>query len=761
MMIDRTPPIESKVQPVEDLQPELRVLQVELEKQNETLRRSQLALEDSRDRYADLYEFAPVGYLTLTRDGLISEINHTGAAMLKEDRSKLINCRFSNLMAAEDRDQWHQKFMSTRQHGARQCCELMLKRGDGTYMHAQLDGLHWIEAGAEPSLRLAFTDITKYKEVDERYRKVFEQATDGIVIADRNTGAIIELNQALANLIGQDRSEIVGKPLDILCPPESCGPLCNMHPADKHGLEIETQLHSASGELHQIVIKMSVMSMGGREVDFGIVRDITERHLVQASELRMRDILDNTHDMIFILSPVTLKFVYMNKGVLKTIGYTREEMLQMTPADIIPLISEAESRAFIAPLVSGKRSKLRFETALKRKDGKIFSAEVQLQLVKEDGDEGLFVAIVRDIARRKYAETELRRQKNLMWQVIDMDPNMIFVRDAAGRFLLANQAIADLYAVTIQQLVGKTSGELKPDQQVVPGFLGSDRDVIENGREVTSTEAVVMPDGMQHWFLIIKRPLLQPDGSINTLGIAADISELKMSGIRLDESYKELQRLALHLENVRAEERTQIARNLHDEMGATLAALKMRIAWLASKLPDGMPHLATEASHISDLVSDGIKTVRRVVSDLRPNLLNDVGLIAAVRDYANRFQRDTEIKCSVVLPETDFTLNENQSVTIFRIVQESLSNVARHAKAGKVDILFSLNGEALQVQIEDNGIGFDAARKERSFGLIGVKERALMIGGEATIESEPGTGTRVSLRVPFSTSTSRSASENL
>ncbi|MGC2049342.1 MAG: sensor histidine kinase, partial [Gallionella sp.] len=262
-----------------------------------------------------------------------------------------------------------------------------------------------------------------------------------------------------------------------------------------------------------------------------------------------------------------------------------------------------------------------------------------------------------------------------------------------------------------------------------------------------------------HWFLIIKRPMLQPDGSINTLGIAADISELKMSGLRLDESYKELQRLALHLENVRAEERTQIARNLHDEMGATLAALKMRIAWLASKLPDGMPHLAAEVGHISELVSDGIKTVRQVVSDLRPNLLNDVGLIAAVMDYVNRFQRDTEIKCAVVMPEQDFTLNEDQSVTIFRIVQESLNNVARHAQASKVDILFSLKGDALQVEIVDNGIGFDTGRKERSFGLIGIKERALMIGGIATIESKPHLGTRVSLRIPLSTSTSRASIE--
>jgi signal transduction histidine kinase len=192
-------------------------------------------------------------------------------------------------------------------------------------------------------------------------------------------------------------------------------------------------------------------------------------------------------------------------------------------------------------------------------------------------------------------------------------------------------------------------------------------------------------------------------------------------------------------------------------MGATLAALKMRIAWLASRLPDGMPHLADEVGHISELVSDGIKTVRQVVSDLRPNLLNDVGLIAAVRDYVNRFQRDTEIKCAVIFPAQDFALNEDQSVTIFRIVQESLSNVVHHARASNVDVLFSLNGDALLVEIKDNGIGFDTARRERSFGLIGIKERALMIGGIATIESAPGLGTLVSARIPLPTSTGRSA----
>ena len=174
----------------------------------------------------------------------------------------------------------------------------------------------------------------------------------------------------------------------------------------------------------------------------------------------------------------------------------------------------------------------------------------------------------------------------------------------------------------------------------------------------------------------------------------------------------------------------------------------MRIAWLASRLSASEPHLLDEVTHISDLVSSGIQTVRQVVSDLRPNLLDDVGLTAAVKDYVRRFKRDSGIECKLVLPRVGVALNENQSVTVFRTIQESLNNVSKHAQASKVEIRFSRQGDSLQLEIRDNGIGFDQARKEYSFGLLGIKERAMMIGGKATIESTPGEGTLVTLRIP-------------
>ena len=630
--IQHKAPVLTERRPAEEVLEELRIYQVELEMQNEALRESQVLLEKSRERYLDLYEYAPSGYLTLTVDDVISDINLTGAAMLGLERSKLMRRRFSTLIVPEEQDRWQQIFMHTLQHRDKQSCDMMLQRGDGSLMHVQMDGIHLFKDDEASVVRLAFTDVTR-------------------------------------------------------------------------------------------------------------------RDQAMATERRLNYLLDNALDMIFIFAPDTLRFVYANKGAESGTGFSREELMEMTPLDLLPAIPEAECRAFIAPLSSGKRKRRRFETIASRRDGRDIPIETQLQFIHQNGDTGLYMAIARDITERKFAEKELREQKNLLWQVIDADPNMIFVKDDQGRFMLVNQAVADYYGVTIQSMIGKKNSEFNTNPREVERFSAADREVIEIKHDVVYTDLLTR-DGKEHWIHTIKRPLLHADGSINVLGIGVDVTELKMAEAKLADSYRELQRLTLHLENVRAEERAKIARNLHDEMGATLAALKMRTAWLASKLPATAPRLLDEVTHISELVSSGIQTVRQVVSELRPNLLDDVGLTAAVRDYVKNFKRDSGIECKLVLPRIGVALSENQAVTVFRIIQESLNNVSKHAKASKVEIRFSRHADSLVLEIRDNGIGFDQARKEHNFGLLGIKERAMMIGGKATIESTPGEGTLVRLSIP-------------
>ncbi len=522
--------------------------------------------------------------------------------------------------------------------------------------------------------------------------------------------------------------------------------------ADKPKVNEEWVTYPSTGQRALLeTIKVPMHDDSGNLIGvMGISRDITERRQAEEREVRLRHILDNTLDMIFIFDPESLRFVYMNKGATDSIGYSSNEWLQMTPPDIYPLMSEPEFRKFIAPLLADRNRLLRFETTHKNKSGASIPVEVHMQLVQERDGGALFVAVVRDITERKRAEDELQRQKDFMRQVIDTDPNRIMVKDTRGNILLANQSAATALGMLPKDMVGKNLADIIHSRKTLEEYLEVDRRVIEEGMEVSQVVTVTLPNGKNGWLLTVEKQLTMPNGSLSVLSISVDITQQKLSEIQLAESYKELQQLSLYLENARADERAKIALNLHDEMGSTLAAMKMRLAWLASKLPAELPHLVDEVRQITELVAGGIHTMHRIVTQLRPNLLGDVGLTAAIADYVKKFREHTHIDCILELPEEDFTLNAEQSLTVFRILQESLNNVAKHAQTNRIDITLSVRAGSLMMLIKDNGVGFDPGkRKAHSFGLLGIRERALMVGGKARINSKPGKGTRVSVNIPI------------
>lgn len=489
---------------------------------------------------------------------------------------------------------------------------------------------------------------------------------------------------------------------------------------------------------------------GGMVGVLGIARDITERKLAENREIRLRHILDSTLDMIFIFQLDTLNFVYANKEATNSVGYGNSELRTMTPADITPLMPEAEFRKLISPLLTGEKLMLRFETVHRHKNDAEFPVEVQLELVEELGGERVIVAVVRDISERLEAEKEIRRQKNFMWRVIDTDPNRIFVRDAAGKFLLANQSSADLLGLMPKEMIGKTLAEIAGVSYEQTVFSGGDDDVIERGREISQIEPYLLEDGEQRWQLTLKTPLTMPDGESSVLCIAMDITQQKLSEIKLADSYRELQQLSLHLENIRADERARIALNLHDEMGATLVAIKMGLVWLASKLPADAQQLSDEITRLIELSVDGMHVMRQVVTELRPNLLADMGISAAIKDYVKKFCQHMKIECVLSLPDSVLSLDEKQSLTIFHIVQEALNNVAKHGKSTRVTVHITIRRKSILIVVGDNGIGFNQVeQKGRSFGLLSIRERALMLGGKARVSSAPGKGTRVSVCIPY------------
>ena len=224
--------------------------------------------------------------------------------------------------------------------------------------------------------------------------------------------------------------------------------------------------------------------------------------------------------------------------------------------------------------------------------------------------------------------------------------------------------------------------------------------------------------------------------------------ELHRKSERLKESEDKLRRLAAHLISVREEERAHIAREIHDELGQVLTGLKMEVGALAKRLTDKA--LIEKTDSMGKLIDSTVQTVRKIATGLRPEMLDDMGLIAAVGWQAKEFQKRTGIRCRAKLPpEVKFDIDI--STTMFRIFQEILTNVARHSRATRVDIELQIAPDKVGLEVVDNGVGItdiDMSGK-KSLGLLGMHERALLFGGDVNITGTPSHGTRVSVSIPL------------
>jgi signal transduction histidine kinase len=233
--------------------------------------------------------------------------------------------------------------------------------------------------------------------------------------------------------------------------------------------------------------------------------------------------------------------------------------------------------------------------------------------------------------------------------------------------------------------------------------------------------------------------------------LSREIAERKQIEAELRTSEESLRALAVHLQSVREEERTRIAREIHDELGQTLTGLKMDLTSLAKRLPEQQKDLGKKVKSMFQLIDSTIHSVRRISSGLRPQVLDELGLVAAVKWQATEFQKRTGIRCRIDLPADGVQLREEQSTAVFRIFQEVLTNVARHAKATRVGIDFQVSEDRLVLKIEDNGKGMRETDRRRPsrLGLMGMRERAVLFGGDFEIGSEPGKGTLVTLSMPI------------
>ncbi len=233
--------------------------------------------------------------------------------------------------------------------------------------------------------------------------------------------------------------------------------------------------------------------------------------------------------------------------------------------------------------------------------------------------------------------------------------------------------------------------------------------------------------------------------------LIGNVLERKRAEDELKSSREQLRNLSAHLQTVREEEGKHIAREIHDELGQALTALKMDIYWLINKLPTDLKPLLEKTKSMSKLIDTTIQTVQRILTELRPGLLDDLGLAAAIEWQAEEFQKRTGIKCEVTLDPEEIIMDQDRSTAIFRILQEALTNVSRHANATRVRVNLREKAGKLILKVKDNGIGITEKQisDPKSFGLIGIRERVHLFGGEFKISAIRDKGTTVTASIPL------------
>ncbi len=521
-------------------------------------------------------------------------------------------------------------------------------------------------------------------------------------------------------------------------------------------LRHEVRIAHPDGKIHWIEAKMNpTLDENWKliRVD-GIATNITDRKQIEIelleSEKNFRRSISESPVGIRIVS-VDGDTVYANRAFLDIYEFNSLEEFTSSPA-----INRYITESYVQHQERKKKRKngeeeSDYEISIICKNKEIRHIKVSRKEVLWNGVQH-FQVINLNITKQRNAEEQLRK----LSRAVEQSPDAICITDPDGIIEYVNPRTIELTGFTIDELINVNtrifSSHEKPKEEYAQLWQTIKLGNVWNGELHNKKK-----NGELYWESTTISPIFDNQGRItHFLAIKEDITERKRAETALNKSEEQLRKFASHLQNIREEEKVALAREIHDDLGQILVALKIDMGLLKQKVAKndsfvGSEEMLYKFDSLVSLIDKTIKTARRIMNGLRPELLEIHGFVGATKEYLREFEERHHISCEFTCTLSEIETSQQQTLAFFRILQEAMTNIAKHAKASLVKIQLSKEADLLILLIIDNGVGFDKNNSGRqdSYGMIGMKERVILLEGTLDITSEVGQGTSVRVEMPY------------
>ena len=614
------------------------------------------------------------------------------------------------------------------------------------------------ESGKAISMIGSLIDISELKKVEEQlkeselnYRSLIEQATDTIYIADASM-KYIDINASGCRMFGYSKEEFLKlAPADLVFEEDiTITPLQTEELTSEKTIRYERRLKRKDGTAVEVETNGKMLE-DGRFVMF--VRDISERKKIE-------DEIKKSNSQL-TLSQQIAHIGYWEMDLINQSNYWSDELYRLFDLENDGKVMDLDTymknvhpddrklllESHYAAIENNQQLNVEFRFVKKNGNIRNFHTIGDVKTDK-NGKPRKIEGTTQDITERKKIEDENLKEKYLSDTIINSLPGIFYLYTRDGKFLRGNknfETISKYGADEIRKMhpmdfIDEDEKELV-SQKINNVFILGEENVQANFMLKTKEK-------IPYYFTGIA---IEYEGNTCLLGVGIDVSERVEAQEKIKQTSEQLRQLAGHLQTIREEERKRIGREIHDELGQQLTAIKMDVAWIDKKIAGETTVVKNKLKNVIQLLDGSNESIRRILSELRPGILDDYGLLEAMEWLGRQFTANTGIPVKFTTVAIEIKSLELIATCIFRVYQEALTNITRYAQANKVSTSVSIVGETIMVIIEDDGKGFiiESVENKKTFGILGMKERVLLLGGKCELVSSPGKGTKIIIKLPY------------